>query len=163
VLIVALATWLFALARTSVPSVTTVACARAVMLDDHLKCDDETPRNIGTLCTPDHPFADAPIEAGDRIVVERVCAGDGWAHARMARVDLRTLAVPIDLNRAPLDELRSLPGLGPTLTERVVADRPYQTVDDLDRVRGIGPKTIARLRPRLRVDARRSDDASVRP
>jgi competence protein ComEA len=154
-LVVALATWLNALGSGDAPHVTTVDCTRAVMLDDHLKCGDESPRDIATLCGPDHPLAARPIAAGDRIATARLCAGDVAARARMSTADLRTLAVPIDVNHAPLEELRSLPGIGPTLAERVVAGRPYASADDLDRVRGIGPKTIARLRSRLRIESPR--------
>jgi competence protein ComEA len=69
----------------------------------------------------------------------------------MSATDLRRLAVPIDVNHASRDELQSLPGIGPVLSERIVAGRPYESADDLDRVRGIGPATIERLRARLLV------------
>lgn len=57
----------------------------------------------------------------------------------------------IDLNTASVSELQLLPDVGPTLAERIVADRdrlgPFETLDDLDRVEGVGPRTIAGLRP----------------
>lgn len=57
---------------------------------------------------------------------------------------------PIDLNVADALALESLPGVGPSLAARIVADRqangPYASVDALDRVAGVGPATIARLR-----------------
>jgi endonuclease YncB( thermonuclease family) len=57
----------------------------------------------------------------------------------------------IDLNRATKKELESISGIGPVLADRIIAGRPYQRVDDLLRVSGIGPKTLAKLRPRLTV------------
>jgi competence protein ComEA len=67
-------------------------------------------------------------------------------------------AVPplvLDLNTAPPAALTALPRLGPSLVGRIVAARaaaPFRSIDDLDaRVRGIGPATIAALRPHLRV------------
>lgn len=58
---------------------------------------------------------------------------------------------PVDLNHATAAELERLPGIGPALAARIVADReangPFRSVDDLDRVRGIGPATVERLRP----------------
>ena len=55
----------------------------------------------------------------------------------------------VDLNAASLEALQRLPGVGPVTAARIVAGRPYMTVDDLLRVRGIGPKTLDRLRPHL--------------
>ncbi len=55
----------------------------------------------------------------------------------------------IDLNSAGIDELELLPSIGPKLAQRILDDReengPYEALKDLDRVRGIGPKTIARV------------------
>lgn len=55
----------------------------------------------------------------------------------------------IDLNGARPAELRLLPGVGPALSERIVAEReaggPFQNLEDLQRVRGIGPRTAAGL------------------
>jgi competence protein ComEA len=46
-------------------------------------------------------------------------------------------------------ELEALPGIGPALARRIVADResqgPFATVAALDRVPGIGPALLARL------------------
>lgn len=59
---------------------------------------------------------------------------------------------PVDLNRATTDELQRLPGVGPGLAARIVDARergPFDSVDDLRRVRGIGRATLARLRPLL--------------
>jgi competence protein ComEA len=59
-------------------------------------------------------------------------------------------AQPVDLNRATSEELQRLPGVGPTLAARILQvreRRPFQSVDDLRRVPGIGAKTLERLRP----------------
>lgn len=55
----------------------------------------------------------------------------------------------VGLNGASLEALQSLPGVGPAIAAKIVAGRPYMSVDDLLRVPGIGPKTLERLRPRL--------------
>jgi competence protein ComEA len=54
----------------------------------------------------------------------------------------------IDVNRADEAALERLPGIGPALARRIVearAERPFRSVEDLARVRGIGPATLARL------------------
>jgi competence protein ComEA len=63
-------------------------------------------------------------------------------------------AARVDLNRAPLDELTRLPGVGPVLAGRIVDARPYASVDEMHRVRGIGRSKLDRLRELLTVSER---------
>ncbi len=60
----------------------------------------------------------------------------------------------IDLNTATFEELLLLPGVGPARAREILAHRPYRRVEDLLKVPGIGVKTLERLRPHVRVDAR---------
>jgi competence protein ComEA len=53
---------------------------------------------------------------------------------------------PLDLNRAPAWELEGLPGIGEVLARRIVAGRPYSSIDDLLRVEGIGEGKLAAIR-----------------
>jgi competence protein ComEA len=62
------------------------------------------------------------------------------------------LAGPIDINRASEQELQQLPGIGPTLARRIIEARPFRSVDDLRRVRGIGARTLDKLRPFVTVE-----------
>ena len=59
----------------------------------------------------------------------------------------------VDVNRAEWPELVQLPGVGETLARRIVADRqergPFLDHDQLDRVDGIGLRTLERMRPYL--------------
>lgn len=73
------------------------------------------------------------------------------ATLRRAPLAVEDPAAPVDLNRADTVRLQELPGVGPALARRIVAARPFATVDDLARVRGIGPATLERLRPLLSV------------
>ena len=60
---------------------------------------------------------------------------------------------PIDPNRATVEELRLLPGVGPKLAARIVSERqrrgPFRGLPDLDAVAGIGAKTLAKIQPLL--------------
>ena len=52
----------------------------------------------------------------------------------------------LDLNTATEKELQSIKGIGPILAKRIIAGRPYKTVDDLLKVKGIGPKKLEKIR-----------------
>ena len=89
--------------------------------------------------------------------VAAVAAG-GAATLRDPAGDLsepRRTIQPLDINRADLEALRDLPGVGPALASRIVAFRethgPFRTPEDLLRVPGIGAKRFARLQGHLRV------------
>ncbi|UCD39089.1 MAG: helix-hairpin-helix domain-containing protein [Fidelibacterota bacterium] len=55
---------------------------------------------------------------------------------------------PLDINHAGIDELQVLPGIGPVLAKKIVVYRKkngyFQTVQDLTKVKGIGPKLLMR-------------------
>jgi competence protein ComEA len=62
---------------------------------------------------------------------------------------------PLNINTANAEALQALPGIGPLLADRIVADReahgPFRTPEDLLRVPGIGPKRWERIRPLVRL------------
>lgn len=63
-------------------------------------------------------------------------------------------AFKTDINSADWTELMQLPEIGEALARRIVESRAkdgrFTSHNDLDRVRGIGPKTLERIRPFLR-------------
>jgi competence protein ComEA len=99
-----------------------------------------------------------------------VCVGDteGEADTEPAMASAKRPAVPpvegkkaapsdlIDINKASVAELRKLPGIGPKMSQAIVDERDrgsFKSVDDLRRVRGIGAKTLDKLRPYVTVDS----------
>ena len=77
------------------------------------------------------------IADGEQVLVQLVGESSG-APARL------------NLNSAEPADLEALPGIGTVLAERIVADRaqngPFATVDDLDRVSGVGDAVLAQIR-----------------
>lgn len=60
----------------------------------------------------------------------------------------------LDPNTSPADSLELLPGIGPTLADRIVAYRSkdrFDEVIDITNVRGIGPRLYERIKPYLKV------------
>lgn len=53
----------------------------------------------------------------------------------------------VNVNTASLELLTTLPGIGPAKAAAIIAERPFNSVEELERVPGIGPKTMETLRP----------------
>jgi len=56
----------------------------------------------------------------------------------------------VDLNSASQEELEALPGVGPATAKKIIANRPYKSVDELSRA-GLSAKAIEKLRPLVTV------------
>jgi competence protein ComEA len=93
------------------------------------------------------PVAMDPAERGEESLVEPP------ANATK-RSKVESLEGPIDINQADIHELQRLPGIGPKLSQRIVDERgrrAFQSVQDLRRVPGIGAKTLAKIKPFVKV------------
>lgn len=55
----------------------------------------------------------------------------------------------VDLNHATIEELITLPGIGPKMAQTIIDNRRYETFDDLERVPGLGPEKIRRITDRV--------------
>ncbi len=66
---------------------------------------------------------------------------------------LSVSALGLNINSATVEELASLPGVGPVLARRIVEYRsrhgPFRQPEDLLKIKGIGPARLARLKPYL--------------
>jgi comEA protein len=82
-----------------------------------------------------------------------VAAAAGSASADVAADD--GSAGVVNLNTASEDELGLLPGVGPSKAQAITAYRkkngPFKKVDDLNKVKGFGFKTLKKLKPYLTV------------
>jgi competence protein ComEA len=69
---------------------------------------------------------------------------------------VKQAAATINLNQATAEELQSLPGVGPALSERIIKYRteygPFRSVDQLTEVQGVGQAKLARFKDRLKLD-----------
>jgi competence protein ComEA len=83
------------------------------------------------------------------------CAADGGTPRDLDGRERLAMGLPLDPNRAAAAELALVPGLSERLAAALVADRaargPFASVDDVARVKGIGPIRLARARPWLEI------------
>jgi competence protein ComEA len=100
-----------------------------------------------------------PVSRLIRVVVLALALGLGMAATASAESAPRgrphaALAGTVNLNQASEEALELLPGIGPAKAHRIVEWRgkhPFRKIEDVVRVKGIGKKTFARLRPYLAV------------
>lgn len=89
----------------------------------------------------------APVADGQQVLVPRHGAAASGAAASGAAGNP---AGPVSLTSATVEQLDTLPGIGPVTAEKIVSYRaqhgPFRSVDELDAIAGIGPSRIADLR-----------------
>ena len=79
--------------------------------------------------------------------------GWGMRPIEIERLPARQYDFRIDINSASWVEWTQIEGIGETTAQKIITDReangPFRKIDDLLRVKGIGPKTLEKMRPFL--------------
>jgi competence protein ComEA len=88
----------------------------------------------------------------------------GTVPVEIDRLKERQFDYRLDINSATWVEWTQLDGIGDSLARRIVADResngPFSSIDELRRVKGIGPKTLEKIRPWLTMGPENSNKNS---
>jgi competence protein ComEA len=91
----------------------------------------------------------APLADGEQVVVPKRGAPGTMPGAAGSSTGAGTTA-PVQLSTATLEQLDSLPGVGPATAQKILDYRAkhgaFSSVDELDAVPGIGPKRLDQLR-----------------
>ena len=91
----------------------------------------------------------APLADGEQVVVPKRGVA-GAAGASVGPGGTGTASGPVHLSTATLDQLDSLPGIGPVTAQKILDYRAkhgaFSSVDELDAVPGIGPSRMDQLR-----------------
>src|ERR1700690_474560 len=76
-------------------------------------------------------------------------------------------AATININTATAAQLDTLPGIGPTKAAAIVDYRskngPFNTIEDIQKVSGIGPVTFANIKESITVGATNTSDVQATP
>jgi competence protein ComEA len=92
----------------------------------------------------------APLADGEQVVVPKRGAAGVAGGASVGPGGTGTATGPVHLSTATLDQLDSLPGIGPVTAQKILDYRAkhgaFSSVDELDAVPGIGPSRMDQLR-----------------
>lgn len=92
----------------------------------------------------------APLADGEQVVVPRRGAPGAVAGGGSGAATPGAPAAPVQLSTATLEQLDTLPGVGPVTAQKILDYREkhgaFSSVDELDAVPGIGPKRLDQLR-----------------
>ena len=92
------------------------------------------------------------------VLVALVIGAQAWLvaqKAQPAKGDAATTPAVININTATVEQLDTLPGVGPKVAARIIEYRQkngqFKKIEDLMNVRGIGEKNFLKIRNRLTV------------
>ena len=70
---------------------------------------------------------------------------------------------PVDLNTADQKALEALPGVGPTTAKKIIAARPFKSVDDLSKIKGLSKAKVAALKDKVIVGPEKAAAPKAKP
>ena len=95
------------------------------------------------------------------VVSMMIATGNAFAAGKTAKsagaqdVVESAIVAQVNLNSADEETLTNLPGIGPKTATRIheyrQANGPFKSVDDLLKVKGIGPKVLEKIKPHATV------------
>ncbi len=65
------------------------------------------------------------------------------------RIVVPTKIKPLDINSAPIDDLKALPGIDAAYAQKIVDNRPYQKKDELISKKIVPDATFKRIKDRI--------------
>ncbi len=108
------------------------------LLDSLLQTTGETSRHDTSTWSYNRAYPAAPRTAERSVQTP--------AHSPVGNND----GMKVNINTASSSVLQRLPGVGPATAQKIIEERrmrPFTNIEDIQRVKGIGPKKYEKLRP----------------
>lgn len=116
--------------------------------------DELTAQGVTVIIALTHLGWDRDLELATSVTGIDIVVG-GHSHTLPAEYPAVVERKLVNINTASVDELVALPRIGPTLAQRIVdwrgAHGPFQKIEEIMNVSGIGPATFAAIRDRIAV------------
>lgn len=116
-----------------------------------------TPEKLKSIFRDLYPISYKAVETGHESIVSAIQYNTGVPETvNLPPAIANIFFQPIPLNLADKNILEVLPGIGPSLAEKIIHQRenygPFRSKDELLEISGIGPKKLARMREYITLD-----------
>lgn len=105
---------------------------------------------VKTTATATKPSTTS-ASAANKVAAASKATGVTVNQAAINATKAASAAGAVNLNKATLDQLCGVEGLNKKMAEMIVKQRPYKAVDDLLKIKGLGKKSIDKMRSQLSV------------
>ena len=85
----------------------------------------------------------------EQLVALRAAERRDMAELEKIKDSIRVHIKPVNINTASKEDLLLLPDIGPTISERIIANRPYTNVNELLKITGITSNILHKIKPHL--------------
>ncbi|MBI5874554.1 MAG: ComEA family DNA-binding protein [Deltaproteobacteria bacterium] len=97
------------------------------------------------------PKQESEIKSGSKIAIATNKDKEGSVYIGLMSGEKHIIfSIPLDINQATAKDFEALPDIGPKLAERIVETRErlggFKTIDDLQKVKGVGSKKLDKLK-----------------
>ncbi|MFH1536219.1 MAG: helix-hairpin-helix domain-containing protein [Patescibacteria group bacterium] len=91
-----------------------------------------------------------PLKDGVKIYIPKI-GDDGQAGSSATVLNVSSSIDSISINSASEGELDNLPGIGPVTAQKIINNRPYNSIEDLLTKKVVGEKIFGQIRERITV------------
>jgi competence protein ComEA len=89
--------------------------------------------------------------AATAAATQKVAAAEKTATDKATKTASKAPAAIVDINTADAKTLEALPGVGKVTANAIIAGRPYKSIDDLKKVKGMSDKKIQAIKDKVTV------------